>query len=96
MNLKIRKIKVIIMKMVIRKVNVNIVGDDVNAKIAEEVVFVNMGEIKEFAKIAEEVVFVNIVGKEVNAKTAEVVQIQSMLQKKQKKTKEYDNYRRKM
>ena len=44
MKITIRKIKLIIMKMVIRKVNVNMVDEEVDAKIAEGVVCVNMVE----------------------------------------------------
>ena len=41
---KDKKYCIIIMNMVIRKVNVNMVNEEVNAKIAEGVLFVSMVE----------------------------------------------------
>ena len=61
MHLTIRKTKVIIMKIVKKKVNVNMGIEGVNVKNAEEALFVNMVGDELDAKIVEEALFVNMV-----------------------------------
>ena len=53
----------------------NIVGSEVYAKTAEEVVYVNMVGSEVYAKTAEEMVYVNMVGSKVYAKNVHNVSI---------------------
>ena len=71
MHLTIRKTKVIIMKIVKNKVNVNMERDEILAKIAEEKLFVNMVGDEIDAKIVEEKLIVNMERYELFAKIVE-------------------------